>query len=75
MRQVYSLSPVLFNIFREKIVQKALKPEHPSENDCFADVAVEDAEETDTQLSSVSIGDDHIATSGLLTASVSWARQ
>ena len=45
------------NIFLEKMMQKALTPQHPSENDCFAGDAVEDAEETDIQLwSSVSIG-------------------
>ena len=37
-------------------MQKALTLQHPSRNDCFADDAVEDAEETDTPLSSVSIG-------------------
>ena len=37
-------------------MQKALTPEHPSENHCFAGDAVEHADETDTPLSSVSIG-------------------
>ena len=37
-------------------MQKALTRQHPSENDCFADDAVEDAEEPDTSLSTVSIG-------------------
>ena len=36
-------------------MQNALTPQHPSENDSFADVAVEDAEELHTSLSSVSI--------------------
>ena len=61
------LSPVLFNIFfvawktggkrwwwwLKRIIQKALTRQHPPENNCFA---VEDAEETDIPLSSVSIG-------------------
>ena len=29
-------------------MQKTLPPQFPPENDCFADVAVEDAEEIDT---------------------------
>ena len=37
-------------------MQKALPPVNSSENDCFADDAVEEAEETDTPLSSVSTG-------------------
>ena len=37
-------------------MQKALTPVNSSVNDCFADDAVEKAEETDTPLSSVSIG-------------------
>ena len=37
-------------------MQKALIPQHPPENDCFPGDAVEDAEETDIPLSSVSIG-------------------
>ena len=37
-------------------MQKALTPVNSSENDCLADDAVEEAEETDTTLSSVSIG-------------------
>ena len=36
-------------------MQKASTPQHLSENDCFADDAVEDAEETDIPLSSVFI--------------------
>ena len=36
-------------------MQRALKPQHPSENGSFADNAVEDAEEIDTSLLSVSI--------------------
>ena len=37
-------------------MQKTLTPRHPSENDCFADDAVEDAEESDITLSPASIG-------------------
>ena len=37
-------------------MQKALTPKHPTENDCFAGDAIEDAEETDIPMSSVSIG-------------------
>ena len=37
-------------------MQKALTPMHSSVNDCFADDAVEEAEETDTPLPSLSIG-------------------
>ena len=37
-------------------MQKDLKHVNSSENDCFADDAVEEAEETDTPLSSVTIG-------------------
>ena len=40
----------------EKIMQKALTHVNSSENDCFADYAVEVAEETGTPLSSVSKG-------------------
>ena len=36
-------------------MQKALAIQHQAENHCFADDAVDDAEETDTLLSSVSI--------------------
>ena len=39
-----------YNIFLEKIMQKALMPVNSSENGCFADDAVEEAEETDTPL-------------------------
>ena len=44
--------PVLFNNFLEKLMQRALRHVHSLENDCFA----EEAEETDTPLSSVSTG-------------------
>ena len=44
------------NIFLEKMMQKALTPQHPSESDCCAGDAVEDAEETDIPLLLVSIG-------------------
>ena len=37
-------------------MQKAVRSQHPSENDCFAGDAVEDAEETIIPLSSVPIG-------------------
>ena len=37
-------------------MQKALTPQHPSENNCFAGDAVKEAEETYIPLSSVSIG-------------------
>ena len=37
-------------------MQKALTPVNLSENDCFSDDAVEEAEEADTSLSSLSIG-------------------
>ena len=47
---------LLFIIFLEKIMQKALTPQHPLENNCFTGDAVEDAEETKSPLSSVSIG-------------------
>ena len=47
---------ILFNIFLEKIMQKALIQVNSSENDCFVDDTVEDSEETNTPLSSVSIG-------------------
>ena len=36
-------------------MQKALTPQHPSENDCLADDAVENADEIDTPLSSMPI--------------------
>ena len=42
-------------IYSWKRVQKASTTQYPSENDCFPGDAVEDAEETDTPLSSVSI--------------------
>ena len=35
-------------------MQKTLTPQHLSKNDCFPDDAVEDAEEIDTPLSSIS---------------------
>ena len=44
VRQGCPLSTVLFSVFLEKIMQKALTPQHPSENDCFAGDAREDAE-------------------------------
>ena len=37
-------------------MQKALTPVNSSVNDCLADDAVEEADETDTPLSSVSVG-------------------
>ena len=37
-------------------MKKTLTPQHPPENNCFADDAAADAEEIDTPLSSVSIG-------------------
>ena len=37
-------------------MQKALTPQRPSENDCLVSDAVEDAEECNIPLSSVSIG-------------------
>jgi hypothetical protein len=46
-------------------MQKALTPMHSLMNDSFADDAVEEAEETDTPLSSVSLEDDRFATCGL----------
>ena len=49
MQQRCSLYPVVFNIFLEKIKQRAMTPQHPLENDCFAYEAVEDG-------ASVSIG-------------------
>ena len=55
-RQGCPLSPVSVNTVLEKIMQKTLTPVDSSENDCFADDEVEVAEETDTPLSSVSIG-------------------
>ena len=42
-------------IFLQKITQNALTPEHPSNNDRFADDAVEEVEETDTLLLSMYI--------------------
>ena len=51
-KDVYLLSPVLFSIFLQKIMGKALTPQ----NDCFAGEAAGGAEETDILLSSVSIG-------------------
>ena len=39
----------------KKLMQTALTPVNSSENDCFADDVVEDSEETDTPLSSVSV--------------------
>ena len=56
VRQGCQLSQVLFDIFLERITQKALTPPHPSENDCFEGDAAEGADETDILLSSMSIG-------------------
>ena len=59
VQQGCPLSPVLFYIYIDiyiSIFHKALTLQHLSENDCFAQDAVEDAEEIDTTLSSVSIG-------------------
>ena len=44
MRQGCPLSPVLLNVFLERIIQKAFTPEHLSEYDCFAGDEVKDAE-------------------------------
>ena len=44
------------NIFLERIVQMALTPQHQSENDCFADIAAECAEEIDIHQLSLSMG-------------------
>ena len=43
-------------MFLEKITKKALTPVNSSENDGFADGALDEAEETDTPLSSASTG-------------------
>ena len=43
-------------MFLEKIMEKSLTPVSSSENDCIADDAVDEAEETDTPPSSVSTG-------------------
>ena len=48
-------SSILFIMFQEKVMQKALTPQRQSENDFIADDAVEEAEETDMPRSSVSI--------------------
>ena len=66
------LSPVLLDIFPEKITHKAFTPQQLSENDCFAGDTVQDAEESDIPLSSVSIGEDHSATCSLPTTSIYW---
>ena len=50
------LLDTLFILFLETIMQKGLTPQHPSYNNCFVGDAVDDADETGTPLSSVSIG-------------------
>ena len=72
------LSPVLFNILLDNIMlimQKILTPRLPSgePNDCFANDAVEDAEETDIpHCRQCPSEDDRFATCGLLTTSIHW---
>ena len=66
VRQECPLSPVLFNIFLEKTMQKPLTPQQSSEYDRFPGDAVEDAGETDNPLSK----DDRCATCGLTTTSI-----
>ena len=51
-------------------MQKALTPVNSLGNDCFADYAVEKAEESDTPLSSVSIGGRPLCNSGLPMISI-----
>ena len=51
VRQGCPLSSVLV-----EIMQKAVTPQNPSQNDCFANDAEEDAKQTDIPVSSVSIG-------------------
>ena len=51
VQQGCPLSPVLFNIFLEKFMQKALTPQNKLINDCFADDVIENADEIDTPLS------------------------
>ena len=56
VRQGCPLSPgELIKFLQKNIMLKALTPVNSSENDCVAHDAVEEAEETDTPLSSVSI--------------------
>ena len=55
-RKWCTLSPVLFDVFLEKIMEKTVRLLQQSENDQFADHSKEDAEEVGTSLSSVSIG-------------------
>ena len=45
-------------------------PANSSENDCFADDAVEEAEETDTLCRQCPLEDDRFATCGLLMTSI-----
>ena len=52
-KDVHYLQYYLIIIFMEKIMHKALTPQHPSENYCFAGDAVEAAEERYRALVSV----------------------
>ena len=67
VRQGCPLSSVLLIILTEKIMQKALTPEHSSENDCFAG----DAEKIDA-LTVVIIGQRTTSFFNLLTTSICW---
>ena len=51
-----SPAPVPLHKFLEKIMQKALTPQHSSVNDCYAGYAVENPKEIEMPLSSVTIG-------------------